>query len=458
MPPSTQLINAVRTAAEEPIIDAGARLGASHSNWPFLPPSSSVIDRKAIGFVSALFKKTNPASAQFSSQFDELAEYLALSTCCHALDGWRYLSQAALAILSGARNEALHLAYYAELRAALSILAGSGIGVLKKEHFSLTTSPTIEWFEGPTHVTAWKALVEWSNVPSNALKVIECLGVLNISAEEWAEACGAAANKQGIAENWLTNWSIDLNALFNDRDARNEASYRPDLRCSALVPLDWTEIQFICDVNSSCIPLGSGQFQSVDLALVYDLCASASTLKYLPTDKLGLRRLWNGVFRWLVNEKRLGKKEAFAILRDIQNAPHTSAGKILQLADTTNTETVGVFSRAFLLLRLASALVRRQWQKMQRVAATRTTSRGLIDWQEKLLASYALYSNLWDGSSRLNNYDILDADREWAQEQLDVWIRTHRSSPAMMWKDSSIPSSLFQLCRLERVAVMAASL
>jgi len=83
-----------------------------------------------------------------------LSDYLALSCPLHALDGWRYLSAALVSLLNGARTEALHLAYYAELRAALSILAGSGIAVLNNKHYAIDNTGLVYWFSGKTHSTA----------------------------------------------------------------------------------------------------------------------------------------------------------------------------------------------------------------------------------------------------------------------------------------------------------------
>src|SRR6266481_5958480 len=114
---------AVASASEEPVIQAGAsRIGVANTIWPLLPLTSPVVQGNAVSFIDSIFNTTaNAANLQ------QMADYLALSTCCHALDGWRYLSQASIALMTGARNQALHLAYYAELRAALSILGSSGI-------------------------------------------------------------------------------------------------------------------------------------------------------------------------------------------------------------------------------------------------------------------------------------------------------------------------------------------
>ena len=52
----------------------------------------------------------------------------------HCYDGWAYLARAADCLLTGDARAALHLAYYAELRAAASLLACSGVGVFADHH------------------------------------------------------------------------------------------------------------------------------------------------------------------------------------------------------------------------------------------------------------------------------------------------------------------------------------
>ena len=54
-------------------------------------------------------------------------EYVAASAPTHLIDGWSYLARAIDALLRGDAPAAVHLGYYAELRAAMSLLAGGGI-------------------------------------------------------------------------------------------------------------------------------------------------------------------------------------------------------------------------------------------------------------------------------------------------------------------------------------------
>jgi hypothetical protein len=53
----------------------------------------------------------------------DLKEYIAASTVLHCKDGWDYYSSAVSAIIVGNFHNAIHFAYYAEMRAVMAFLA-----------------------------------------------------------------------------------------------------------------------------------------------------------------------------------------------------------------------------------------------------------------------------------------------------------------------------------------------
>jgi hypothetical protein len=64
----------------------------------------------------------------------QLSQYVAASTVLHCADGWSYLGKAISCLLRGDPHRCRHLAYYAELRAALSLLASEGVGIFQDRH------------------------------------------------------------------------------------------------------------------------------------------------------------------------------------------------------------------------------------------------------------------------------------------------------------------------------------
>ena len=440
---NSKLVTAVKNASPESVIDAGAkRIGAITKAWPFIDSSSGLIDLKARDFVKNLYGNALP-----KSKAEELANYLVLSTCVHALDGWRYLSESALALARGSRNIALHLAYYAELRAALSILAYSGIGIVDKKHFVITDKGVIEWFDGPTHQVVWEALSTWADHGLNAMDLGDCFYALGMNASEWAEACRGKLNLKQVVENWLKNWSIDLKELGPDRDERNLVSYNPDLRATALDSLSDFEFQFLEEACSAYSPLEQNQLGSLDLAIIHSLCISCRGLL-----GISLSDLWDGVLQWIKNNKNWDTTQATAILKEVKAAAKTPGGQLLAKANKKNKGPDAIFCRAFLLLRLASALNKKQWKLMSLRAV-----KGKSDWNKTILANYGVHSHLWDRSAPIIDYSLLDDDVTSAIQSLDEWMKSKASfSCHSVWQEKS--QALIELCHLERVGIMAATL
>ena len=86
-----------------------------------------------------------------------LSQYIAASCVLHCADGWAYLGKAILAVLRGDPHRSRHFGYYAELRAAMSLLASEGIGVFDKKHAVIDARNSVALFTGNygTHQFAW---------------------------------------------------------------------------------------------------------------------------------------------------------------------------------------------------------------------------------------------------------------------------------------------------------------
>lgn len=165
-----------------------------------------------------------------------LREYIAASAPLHCADGWSFLGRALDCHAQGDSNSARHLGYYAELRGAMSLLAAEGIGIFATRHAivgsagSCETLPTPRstwWFRG-THRMTWLALKHWSGLQRSADLLGTAIQPAGISLHEWVEAYPAArARWHAIGDRWLRTWGLDLQRVADDREARNEASYRP---------------------------------------------------------------------------------------------------------------------------------------------------------------------------------------------------------------------------------------
>ncbi len=159
-----------------------------------------------------------------------LAEYIAASVPLHVVDGWSYLGRALQAHLIGDTSAARHLGYYAELRAAMSLLASQGIGVVNHQHFVVTSRTKvtkIRTSEG-THSMAWQALQWWAERPASSEFVSHAIRPYQRDLASWLGAVPAYAAWRPRAGDWILDLGLDLHHASADQGSRNIASYRPN--------------------------------------------------------------------------------------------------------------------------------------------------------------------------------------------------------------------------------------
>jgi hypothetical protein len=160
----------------------------------------------------------------------QLGRYIAASTIVHCVDGWSYVARALEAAISGDTHAATHLAYYAELRAAMSVLAIGGIGVFDRKNFVLTSNGTCQQVNGGTHQFAWDALNHWATLSSSSALVLEVVQPGGYALDTWLQHFPGSAGptaRSRVVSSWLLDWGIDLRIFVEDREARNQSSYRP---------------------------------------------------------------------------------------------------------------------------------------------------------------------------------------------------------------------------------------
>jgi hypothetical protein len=196
-----------------------------------------------------------------------LAQYISASSVLHCADGWSYLGRAINCLLNGDPHRVIHLAYYAELRAALSLLACEGIGVFNNNHFVIDGSGSARALPSkrPTHEAAWSYLNYWGTLKRSGDLFSQVITPAGIALSDWFEPLGGV--RQVIrprAREWFGQWSMDLALFADDRDARNESSYRPDG-----IPTPWylsaTEaLTLATEIWEVCEPSANSLFDGID--------------------------------------------------------------------------------------------------------------------------------------------------------------------------------------------------
>lgn len=158
---------------------------------------------------------------------DDLTELTAIRSPLHAIDGWSYLARALNALISGNPHAARHLAYYAELRGALSILASSGIGIFNKRNAVIDAAGGVHILaERHTHDMCWAVVSEWALAPSSLGRMVQPLRLSGRSLlDPFREFFPSGASV--AASHLMTAWGFDLEQGAEDRDERNWSSYQP---------------------------------------------------------------------------------------------------------------------------------------------------------------------------------------------------------------------------------------
>jgi hypothetical protein len=288
-----------------------------------------------------------------------LAQYIAASAVLHANDGWGYLGRSIACLMTGDAHRALHLAYYAELRAGISLLAAGGIGIFNRQHFIISGANTTARLQsgGGTHEIAWAALEFWSLQPSSGTLFAKLVRPEGRTLDEWFLPHGGSGTLAPQARQWFLQWGMDLSFAIKDRNARNESSYRPDG-----IPTSWTvspsaALDFVQNLWAALEPSKPSSFEGIDRHIL----------------RLALERHFHG----LTNTRPSPQNAAFAgLVRDTVTAQGFSAAaetrwrnfllrssvpsdptifinSALQPGNPT-TDHFAVISRAVLLLRLAT--------------------------------------------------------------------------------------------------------
>jgi hypothetical protein len=184
----------------------------------------------------------------------------------HCGDGWSYLGKAVAAILRGDPHRSRHLAYYAELRAAMSLLASEGIGVFNRRHVAINAPHSVMAFHGKpaTHVFVWDCLQTWGDQRASGDLFAQIVSPAGRTLDEWLQPEGGAVAVAPQARRWFLQWGMDLRMPVKDRDARNESSYRPDG-----LPVAWYiqaehVLAFAKEFWSALEPAPSAMFEHID--------------------------------------------------------------------------------------------------------------------------------------------------------------------------------------------------
>ncbi len=304
-------------------------------------------------------KLNSPSGSPTKPSYKHLREYIAVSTIVHCHDGWSLLGRAFDAELSGNHETARHLGYYASLRAAMSLLAGDGVGVFNRTHAVVEQSGKCVCFDASgTHRFAWEALSYWASTPAGTDRLLESIRPGSLPLSEWFSHYPSSFNH--IVSNWLDEWGLDLARFSSDRESRNMASYRPSSFINTGRPAIAQTVNKVLRFWEMCEPISNGGFPVLDRWILLDglenifkgahphnrsrFSAKAQYLAKIKTMLAGLHPTDLSISQWENFLSRTGDSSDDNILVDARKNPPT----------TDIEHSKHVLARATILLRLAT--------------------------------------------------------------------------------------------------------
>jgi len=181
-------------------------------------------------------KTRNSSFSPGAINVNHISQYIASSILVHCFDGWNFISRSLDSLLAGDNATSIHMAYYSELRCAMSILASEGIGVFNLKHLFFDSTNSERVFSRntsnrnlTTHLAAKELMDEWASLPNKKKLIFDSIQVNSRTLEAWITASGHTTSggyASSLLGDWLKLWSVDLK-LDIDQNLRNETSYRP---------------------------------------------------------------------------------------------------------------------------------------------------------------------------------------------------------------------------------------
>lgn len=274
---------------------------------------------------------------------------LAAEQILHLIEGWRYVASATSAFLTHSESAATHFAYYAELRAAMSLFAWSGIRLRMNAYYYLDMGGNKQTNirNEKTHDAAWALWNEWTkrqdanNLFFGKIKMHPAISLNDV----FKSISFSDPRKK------LQGWGADLISVANDKKARNSASYEAYWMARPLTAMPSSNVDLIQNIWR--LFLSDGNALSFDSALIsYVIEDAISAQKGISPTPAGINKtkeqIRSEIARKISASTGVPEED---ILRRIDPMVHST--KPFDLASSPATEAINVLCRAFFMLRIA---------------------------------------------------------------------------------------------------------
>jgi hypothetical protein len=382
-----------------------------------------------------------------------LAEYISASVVLHCVDGWSFLARAIGSHIAGDVGQSLHLAYYAELRGAMSLLASEGFGIFNHKHFVVKSNNAcveIPGSTGGTHKITWEILDHWVSTPAAAKLFGNSLLPGGIRLADWVSAFSGGISSTLVGADFLKTWGIDIQRLSIDRDLRNEASYRPSrVRNNSQID-PWNSAKFLEGFWEVFEPSGNSGSSQVDRFLLRIILEKTyEAIHGRRRDRRGFIAQLSATLRALALPDSVHDDWIRFLTRDLLPDDPMIVSSAKKTGSRLRWRHLHVISRSALLLRIASVSC------AELLRGALVSKSDLRFWWRSLGED----RGLWDIDDEPLEFVDLWADIELSLEALSRWTDEHTAATGSRQElVSTSARELTTLSSCERIALWSTAL
>lgn len=434
----------VHAASSEGVASICSGLAPTHRKKRLIGPRN-IYAANPNRFLEEKQKAGSPLAKPASAK--QLVEYVVASGPLHCADGWSYLGRSLAALVAGDRRGALHLAYYAELRAALSLLANQGIAVLNRRHFVILADGAVQCLASGmgTHRFVWTVLETWSNGDKASSVLGSVLRPLGVPVATWLNGSVASwSTWKPVASQWLETIGLDLRLLAEDREARNLGSYGVGDFSAEEEPSIQDRLDFVVSLWELLEPDPTVRFRYLDQHLLRTTLRTAHSASYAAAPSISLEDYVNDALQNAMGEASHTALRAFLSESTVQrNHPVLEAASArVDLSDARRHFHAA--ARAAILLRISSGV----WLDLFREVGVEAGSLA-FHW-----APYGRARGLWDPQLSLSSCNELwDQVGESLDDVLDWMSQTPDDGKTAFSAERDLARSIRVLSSLEVVGL-----
>lgn len=327
---------------------------------------------------------------------EQLLELTAAAGPNHCIDGWGFLGCALDALLRRDLHACRHLAYYAQLRAALSILSSAGIGIFNQVHVVIDNHGTVNKLEDDkenksgcgTHKIVWPALQEWAATEQGAEIFLRTLVIGKSTLLDSFQAIWPSRAIVSVAAPIAYQWSLDLKAGEAHHRRRNISSYAPQL----LNPLKLVlhdDVTFVETVWKLLEPSSNAGFQALDAHIMKNLFHKLHEQDNDLLRESGKATIPVRDSEFIVHHGKLDAYVAQLVNREFLVGVDNEYASFFRASQEDGDDPKSMIARAVLLLRSATACVCNSFQE----AGVSTAALELREWLSPFLEARGLASS-----------------------------------------------------------------